>query len=93
MMTVIKEGKKYVRMEIIDRYYIKDKPISIDIWSADDETEYKFSKWLKNLDKGHAIGLMIKAREKGLKLSTKGLYENEKLIPVKTFVELKKILI
>jgi len=91
-LKIEKEGSKYTKLKITDPYY-KRGTIDIDIWATETETEYKFTKWLRSMDKGHVIGLCRKAELQGMKLSTHGLYEGNKSIPVKTLSELKSLLL
>ena len=91
-MTIVKEGKKYGQIKVKDEYY-KEGSIKIDIWATETPTEFKFTRWLRSMDKGHVIGLCRKAELQGMRLSTKGLYDEGRLIPVKTLTELKQILL
>ena len=91
-MQIIKEGKKYSKIKITDPYFMRGS-IDIDIWATETDTEYKFTKWLRSMDKGHVIGLSRKAEMLGMKLSTKGLYKGNEEIKVKTLIELKQMLL
>lgn len=67
---VNKEGDSYMQIKLDDITY---GPIIIDIWKANSDSEYKFLKWMRNLDKGHNIFLKKKAKERGYSLSDRGL--------------------
>ena len=91
-MQIEKEGNKYSKIKVTDPYYMRGS-IDIDIWATESDEEFKFTKWLRSMDKGHVIGLCRKADIQGLRLSTKGLYRGKESIPVKTLTELKQMLL
>jgi DNA polymerase/3'-5' exonuclease PolX len=91
-ITIAKEGTRYSHLRIMDRYY-SPKAISVDIWHTSEPEEYKFTKWLRTLDKGHVIGYMKKAHDKHMRLGTKGLFtDSGTRIRVDTLHQLKQIL-
>jgi len=80
------EGDKYVDFKVGD--------IEINIWKANNKIEYNHMKILRTLDKGHTIGLRRMAKEKGMRLSEKGLYNfrTKNYTTFKTLGELKRML-
>lgn len=83
---IIKDGNKHksIYLEILD--------LQIDIWKAENKYELFFKRLLRDLDKGHSIYYKKMAIKKGLKLSEKGLFRDDKLINVSNRKELKEIL-
>ena len=67
-------GPDYVRIRL---YYTHQYSISVDIWKANNMYEYKFLKWMRTMDKEHNIGYRLMAKNKGLLLSDRGLYDRE----------------
>ena len=67
-------GPDYARIRV---YYTHQYSISVDIWKANNMYEYKFLKWMRTMDKEHNIGYRLMAKNKGLLLSDRGLYDRE----------------
>lgn len=89
---VLSFGEKYlsVKIECLCRHKVS---ITVDIWRAFDDYEYKFLKWMRNIDKGRNIYLRKKAKEKGYRLSDRGLMIDKNiLLEFDTFDKLKKFI-
>ena len=65
--------------------------INIDIWRAGNNYEYQFLKFMRDIDKGHNIGLRKRFKMMGYKLSDYGLYNTKNKTWV-TFDKFKQIL-
>lgn len=86
LSSVLWEFQDYFNIKIV-RHGLKMASIimkfpyheaQIDIWHAKDKYEYKFLKWMRNMDKGRSIAYRKMAKEKGLVLSDYGLEDKEK---------------
>lgn len=86
---VIINGEEYKQIKFIN--VISD--IVIDIWRARDNYEYKFLKWMRDMDKGHNIFYRKLAKAKGLILSDRGLKLDDKYIGFNTKKDLINLLI
>jgi hypothetical protein len=81
-----KDGKKHksIHLEILD--------LQIDIWKSENKYELFYKKLLKDLDNNNKFYYKKMAINKGLKLTKKGLFRDDKLINVSNRKELKEIL-
>lgn len=87
-IEVKQKGNDYMRLDFICSY----GNINIDIWKANDNYEYKFLKWMRNLDKGHNIYYRKLAKDKGLILSDRGLKNGNVYLNINTKENLIKAL-
>jgi DNA polymerase/3'-5' exonuclease PolX len=84
-IKLLSKGQNYMSLILISSY----GKIKIDIWKANNKYEYKFLKWMRNLDKGHNIYYRKEAKKKGLTLSDRGLKDNNQYYD---FTSRKKLL-
>lgn len=68
-IRILRQGNDYASI-IIE---LPKQDLKIDIWRGDDNYQYKFLKWFRDIDKGHNIYYRKLAKEKGYILSDRGL--------------------
>lgn len=84
-LKFVKGDKKYMQLNI--------RNVPVDIWHADTVEELLLKRFLRDVDKGHAIGLHKKANKKGYRLTEKGLFDKDgKKIQINNVQELHELL-
>lgn len=87
-LKILSYGKEYMRI----KYISNEGNVDIDFWRANDDYEYKFLKWMRNMSKGENIYYRKLAKNKGLTLSDRGLRKGNLWINIPTLKVLKKAL-
>lgn len=75
--TVKNKGPRYASFSIDFLPTGNDiQTVNVDIWYAKNDYDYLFKKTMRNMDKNHYIGLVMKANKNGYHLSENGLKDN-----------------